>query len=167
MYVVEVDCTRSLWVLWKSYLLYIFARCYIFSLLQLPWPSLPIELSQFNKSYIYTASVPLPNGCPLIYRLRLGHLLPHRYSCETDSINIPLLGNVEGSSIVCMTRKLEELMLTVMTLNVYLLFWEASKIYCYYFWKTLRNIWSIYHVELNSNHPTNTDIKINSMCAAP
>lgn len=108
MYVVEVDCTRSLWVLWKSYLLCIFARCYIFSLLQLPWPSLPIELTQFNKSYIYTASVPLPNGCPLIYRLRLGHLLPHRYSCKTDSIDIPLLGDVEGSSIVCKTRKLEE-----------------------------------------------------------
>lgn len=38
----------------------------------------------------------------------IGHLLPHRYSCKTDSIDIPLLGNVEGCRIVCMTRKLEE-----------------------------------------------------------
>lgn len=63
--------------------------------------------SKFNKSYMYTASVPLPNGCPLIYRLCLGHLLPHWYSCMTDSIDIPLLGDVKWSSIVCMTRKLE------------------------------------------------------------
>lgn len=64
--------------------------------------------SKFNKSYMYTASVPLPNGCPLIYRLCLGHLLPHRYSCKTDCIDIPLLGDVKWSSIVCMTKKLEE-----------------------------------------------------------
>lgn len=109
----EVGCchklTHFLWVPWKSYLLEIFAHCYIVSIFQPPSTCLSAQLSQFNRSYIDTASVPPLNGRPLIYSLRLGHLLPHRYSCNTDTIDLPLLGDVKGSSIVCVTRKLEEI----------------------------------------------------------
>lgn len=43
------------------------------------------------------------------YSLWPGHLPPHRHSCKTDTIDLPLLGDVKGSSIVCVTSKLEEL----------------------------------------------------------
>lgn len=82
--------------------------CYIVSVFHLPRRRLSVELSEFNRCHTDTASFPPLNGCLWIYRLGLSHLPPHRYSCKTDTIDPPLLGDVKGSSIACVTSKLKE-----------------------------------------------------------
>lgn len=99
-----------------------------------------------------TASVPLLNGCPLIYSLRLGHLLPR--SCKTDTIDRPLLGDVKRSSIVCVASKLEEFpdadrddteFLSSFPRSINNLSWLLFR-------KNLRNILFLYRVEADLYH---------------